>query len=375
MVVIGGGLLVGLSESYSAVMAARYVNGIAVGLVLPLTFALGSEQIVKSMRGMVISSLDTMCVTLGVFLQILYANIWTADIDSGFDELQLLGCLNILWGFIGFVIAFVLQKESPIYYLARGQEEMAIDVIRRLQIPYIITQETYEQLEEHKRYLAESKEMSWAKSLKKGAPALLKLCIYRAFAALTFCYLSNFAFSYATSVAEPMQIWPGIVYGVLRYVAAFILMFFMDKAGRKGPMITGMLVCTVIAFVVAVLFDDSRNFFNVDYMAAAQYLLMCYQLFAIVSVISASVYLCEAFPLAIKSYYIAIVLVVEMLVHIIIICSRKHWIVFNVFEISEYFYVLGSLHLLFFFVAKFAMPETKLDTLREALKKFEKILN
>lgn len=362
-------------SSYDAIIASRYINGIAVGLVFPLTFVLVGEEVVKSMRGMNAAAVDTMSFGCGIFIQIIYSYTWTSGVEQSFSVTQMNGCLNILWGIIGFIIAFSLLKESPLYYLARGQEEKAIDVLRQLQRPYTITFETYEQLEEHKRYLAESKEKSFLQSAIMGLPALLKLCFYRSFMALSFSFFVNYAFTYACVATARLSIWPFYIYGLARWLGAMVFMFSLDSKGRKPSMTTGFLVCCCLAFTVAGIFDDKRNLVSYDYMNAVRYLLILYQLFASSAMASSSVYLSEAFPLAVKPYYISIVFIVEMLVHIIILCSKSKISVLNLFDMPDYFYALGSLSFAFFLVAIFAMPETKWNTLRECLAKFRKILN
>lgn len=354
-------------------MAARYINGAALGLVFPVTFVLMGEEVVKTMRGMNAAVIDSMGVKMGIFLQIIYSYLWP---DGSFDGAQMMGTLSIIWGFVSFMIAFSLQIESPIFYLVRGQEEMAIDTLRRLQRPFTVTHETYEQLMEHKRYIAESKETTFLQSARIGLPALAKLCFYRMFSAFSFSFYTYFAFMFASSVAYSADaIWPFYIYGFLAWIGSMITAFTLDSVGRKRSMNIGFFCCCGLAFAIAGIFHNPRNLKTVDSMTTVVYLLMAYQLFSGISTASSSAYLSEAFPLAVKQYYIAIVFIVEMSVHIIIISVRSEPWRYNVYDLPEYFYTVGGLSLVFFIVAIIAMPETKNDTLRECLAKFRKILN
>ncbi|XP_059216599.1 uncharacterized protein LOC106090115 [Stomoxys calcitrans] len=372
LVTISGILLIADSNSYSAMLAARYLNGIALGLVFPLTVVMISEESVKYMRGMNAAAMVSFCFSLGVFIQILYMYNW----QDMFDASQMMGTIETIWGISGFVLAFFLQLESPVFYLQRGQEEMAIDALRRLQRPFTITQETYEQLEEHKRYVAESTEVTLLQSALIGLPALIKLCFYRVFTTASYSFYSFFAFSYASSVVyEPDTFWPSLVYGLCAWLGPMVVMFTLDLKGRKPPMIVGFFFTCCIASTLGGLLNDSQNIRDKDVMTAVMYLLMAYQFFAGLSTASSAVYLTEAFPLAVKSFYVSIAFIVEMAVHIVIIAVRSEPWRSNVYDLSDYFYIVGALSLVFFALAIVAMPETKNDTLRECLKKFRKILN
>ncbi|KAI8121360.1 facilitated glucose transporter member 2, Solute carrier family 2 [Lucilia cuprina] len=374
MVTIGGILQVSDPNSYDSILASRYLNGIAVGLVFPMTFVLVGEEVVKNIRGMNAASVDTMCFSCGIFIQILYSVTWTAGIEDSFQSIQMCGVLNIIYGVIAFLMGSMLLIESPIFYLARGDEQMAIDSLRRLQRPFTITYETYEQLEEHKRYLAESKERSFLQNAIYGLPALLKLCFYRAFMALGFSYFVNFAFTYSSIATTQLQTYPFILYAFARWLGPLIVTFTMDSRGRKNPMIIGFLICTILAFTVGGIFNNKLNYIDADSMNAVKYILIFFQLFASISMTSCSVYLSEAFPLAVKPYYVAIVFIVEMLVQIICITSISSFIqVFS--HISDYFLTLGALLLVFLGVAIYVMPETKMYSLRECLPKFKKFNN
>ncbi|XP_065361049.1 uncharacterized protein LOC135954752 [Calliphora vicina] len=374
LVTIVGILQVSDPNSYEAIIASRYLNGIAVGLVFPMTFVLVGEEVVKQMRGMNAGSVDTMSFSCGIFIQIIYSVTWSTGVDDYFQSIQMSGVLNIIYGIIAFIMGAMLIIESPVLHLAHGEEQLAIDSLRRLQRPFTITYETYEQLEEHKRYLAENNERSFMQNAAYGIPALLKLCFYRSFSALGFSYFVNFAFTYSALVTTRLQIYPFILYAFARWLGPLIVSFTLDSRGRKSPMIVGFFVCTILAFTVGGIFDNKLNFIDFDYMNAVKYMLIIYQLFASMSMASSSAYLSEAFPLAVKPYYVAIVFIVEMLVHIIII-SCKDSLINIMLHVSDYFLTLGALSLVYLGVAVYVMPETKWCSLRECLPKLRNLNN
>ena len=372
---INGILQVADYDSSDAIVASRYLNGIALGLIFPLTFVMVGEECVKTIRGANAASIDTMSFSAGIFIQIIYSFSWSSGMNDSFPAIRMCGILNIVWGATALLISVFLIIESPLLYLTRNDEQGAIDALRRLQRPYTITYETYEQLEEHKRYLAESKERSLMENAIYGLPALLKLCFYRSFSALDISYFVNYAFTYSSMLTSQYDIWPFILYAIARWLGPLIVAFSLDTKGRRNPLIIGFLVCTVLAFTVGGIFDDFSNMNSGYYMSVVKYLLIIFQLFASMSMASSSAYLSEAFPLAVKQYFISIVFIVEMLVHIIILSSKNDHFILNILNISDYFLAVGGLSLVFFVFAIFAMPETKGLTLRECLIKFRGFKN
>ncbi|TMW53673.1 hypothetical protein DOY81_001218 [Sarcophaga bullata] len=375
LVVVSGILQVADYDSSDAIVGSRYLNGIALGLIFPLTFVMVGEECVKTIRGANAASIDTMSFSCGIFIQIIYGFTWSSGMNDTFPAIRMCGVLSIVWGAVSLLISAFLIIESPLLYLARDDEQAAIDALRRLQRPYTITYETYEQLEEHKRYLAESKERTFMENAIYGLPALLKLCFYRSFAALGISYFVNYTFTYSSLLTSQYDIWPFILYAMARWLGPLIVAFSLDTRGRRNPILIGFLVCTVLAFTVGGIFNDFSNIASGYYMSVVKYLLIVFQLFASMSMASSSAYLSEAFPLAVKPYYISIVFIVEMLVHIIILSSKNVNFVLNMLKISDYFLAVGGLSLVFLVFAIFAMPETKGLTLRECLMKFREFRN
>ncbi|XP_046808527.1 uncharacterized protein LOC124420280 [Lucilia cuprina] len=249
--------------------------------------------------------------------------------------------------------------ESPIFYLVREDERMALESLIALQKPHELTSETYEQLEEHKRYLAESKEKTFKENAIYGIPALLKLCFYRSFMTLGFSYLVNFAFAYSSLVTIELNSYSYIFYAFAKLLGPLIASFTLDSIGRKPTMIIGFFGSSILAFVVGVIFKNEINYTIIERMNSVKYVLIFFQLFSSLSMASSSAYLSEAFPLPVKRHYLTIVFIVEMLVHIIIGSNKQLFIVSNIFLISDYFLTLGSLSLVFLLMSVFVMPETK----------------
>ncbi|XP_037934641.1 hexose transporter HXT13-like isoform X2 [Teleopsis dalmanni] len=368
LVIIGGILFVSLPHELSGLISARYIDGIASGLLFAPLLVLAGEESVKSMRGMLASSVEAMSFALGIYLYLIFLSSWSSYTNSAFSLTEMLGVLSIVYGLLALTIAFFLYVESPVFYLVRNEENQAIDSLRRLQRPFVVTYETYQQLEEHKAYVAHNKEMSLGVSIVSGLPALLKLCMYRVLIALSYSYLTNVAFSIASIVSYTGEVWTYIIMGTLRWMGVLVSVFMIDSVGRKKPMLFGALICGGMAIGIGVLSDDYFiNWINKDRILTIIYLFFVFQFFVGVFIGPSSAYLSEAFPLAVKPFFIGIAFIVEMLVQIICVLAS------NYSDIPGFFYATASMFFVFFFVGLLTLPETKRDTLRDAQIKFRKL--
>ncbi|XP_017491713.1 PREDICTED: uncharacterized protein LOC108379869, partial [Rhagoletis zephyria] len=348
---------------------ARYLNGFAVGLVVVPTLVLIGEEVDSSKRGMAAALLEMGSFTIGIFLQIccIFAYSNSGAIPSfqyKFGSTELHGIFVIGFAVITFLLSYFLVIESPVYYLLHNDENQAIDCLHRLQRPFVVTQETYQQLEEHKRYIQDN---SFNSDLM--LPALLKMCLYRGLVSLSFSPLIILALLLSTLSYAGDDTWPYILFGVFLWLGSFIGAFLMDYIGRKKLMIIGALICGSMAIGAGVVYNDVINFMYSTKMGNLLILLFVMELFAGVFSSSSSAYLTEAFPLHLKTYYIALSYTVQMFVLIIITsCS------YDENSLGAYFITFGVFYVVACLLGLWCMPETRKLTLREARRKFAPVL-
>ncbi|XP_034656974.1 polyol transporter 5 isoform X1 [Drosophila subobscura] len=369
LVTIGGVVMGAIRANGGAVVAASYLDGIGNGLVFAPFVALAGEVSIPYMRGMVTASLEQMCFGIGIFLQIIYTSSWTYSYytsSGSFTAENLKGILSAIYGLLALGLGALMTIESPVITLAKGDEPGAIDALRRLQRPYTLTNDTYEQLAEHKRYLAHNKDISTSQSIMQALPAFLRLTYLRAMNALSISYfvivvlsvaiVSNYRGGSATG-------WL-VGFGICRWIGNFISTFIMESVGRKKPLLLGLLVCSCLAFAIG-------SKYSVYYgMSGVTILMLIFQVFAGMAFVSTSPYLSEAYPLGVKQHFIAFTFIAEMIVFIIV--SSAH---FNLYDGGNYFYVVGGFYLFGFLAGIFCLPETRLTTLRGAQEKFNGFIN
>ncbi|EDV96952.1 GH16561 [Drosophila grimshawi] len=360
LVIIGGIVLSTTRLNIQAIEASLYLNGIANGLAFAPTMALVGEVAVSYMRGPIAASIEQFSVITA----------WTTnDYYNDFTTQQMQGTLSAICGLIALIIAALLCIESPVIMLANGEEQKAIDALRRLQRPATVTNETFAQLDEHKRYLAQNKEMSTAQSIIQAFPAFVRLCYLRALNAMSLSALVFYAMFLTLSYSNIFgytYIWQYIVFGISRWLGTAISSFCMESAGRKKTILLGLVVSGGIAFGIANLISYYPRM-STDTLFS---LLCVYQLFAGIAFTSTSAYMSEAYPLGVKQHFIGSTYILEMLVFIIIGCVD-----YSLGGHKIFFYSVGGLSIFGFLMGIFCLPETRRTTLRESQDKFKGFLN
>ncbi|KAH8415518.1 hypothetical protein KR222_001632 [Zaprionus bogoriensis] len=361
LVLIGGIVRAATRYNLEAIEAALYLDGIANGLAFAPTLALIGEVSVPFMRGKLGGSIEQTCFMTGFFIQIVYVTAWGVSFSS-FTVDQLHGILSAIYGLIALIMTALLTIESPVIMLANGEEQQAIDALRRLQRPFTITNETYALLEEHKRYLAQNKDLSLMQSVLCALPAFLRISYLRILNAMslsvTVYYALLLSLRYNT---RSSYVWQFTVFGICRWLGATIVGMSLDSAGRKKPTLLGLLVVGGFSFGVASIVSD----YPYGPVTTIFPLLCIIQLFAGFAFVGTSAYLTEAYPLGVKQHFIGFTFIMELLVFIIIgaipFSLQGEPIFFYIFAV---FCVLGSL------LGIWCLPETRGCTLREAQDKF-----
>ncbi|KAH8262362.1 hypothetical protein KR026_000570 [Drosophila bipectinata] len=369
LVSIGGLVIACTKNNGDATVAGCYLDGIANGLVFAPFLALAGEVSVADMRGKIATNMEQIGYNTGFLLQIIYTSTWyysSYNINK-FTAENLKGAFSAIFGLIALLMGVLLTIESPVQLLANNDEQGAIDSLRRLQKPATLTDETYDQLAEHKRYLAHNKDLSVGQSISQALPTFVRLAYLRALNAMS---LSSFvaltlAFSaylhYGLNSAEGWY----LLFAFFRFIGACIPAFGVDSLGRKKLLLFGLLLSCAMGFAIGVQYNYTHGFHGVTILIVA------FAFFAGLAFTGTSAYLSEAYPLGVKQHFLAFTFIVEMLVYMIITLVD-----FNLYYGgSQFFYAIGSLYLVGFIVGCVSLPETRLMTLRGAQELFNRVKN
>ncbi|EDV96951.1 uncharacterized protein LOC6558829 [Drosophila grimshawi] len=365
LVVISGILFLSMPLQSNAIIAARYLDGFANGLIfVPMMTSVGELSVLET-RGVLAAAVEQLNHNFGILILLTYTAIWQSEWNVNILPDQIHGLLDILFGVVGLAMALTYCIESPVFLLLRRNEQAAVAALRHLQRPYVVTSETFLLLDEHKRYVAANRDLSWPQSIQRGLVPLLKVGTHRSLYALSLTPIVWRAlFEAGVQTAPHFHTWPYVVFGILRWGGCISVVFLMDTVGRKKPTLFGTFAGGVFAISFALVLDRGGS------MSSSLALLFCFQLFAGVAHAASSVYLTEAFPLAVKPYFVGTTYAIELLIGISF-CSY----VPTTAAICIYFYTLGGISLIFFLLGIFCLPETKLTTPMAAHLKIRKWFN
>ncbi|KAH8297862.1 hypothetical protein KR054_012274 [Drosophila jambulina] len=369
LVIIGGLVIACTRNNESGTIAACYLDGIANGLVFAPFVALAAEVSVAYKRGILVTSLEQVSFGVGILLQIIYTTSWSYSFYPSYNDFtaeNMKGVLSTIYGFLALILGSFMTIESPVLMLANNDEAGAIDALRRLQKPSVMTDETYEQLAEHKRYLAENKSMTLNQSISQAIPTLLRLGYLRALNAMS---LSSFVITTLTlsiylNYGLSSALGWYIAFAFCRWFGTLLTSFLSDSLGRKKPTLVGLLLAAAMAFAIG----GQYGFYN--HMSGVTIVLLLFAFFTGVAFTPSSAYISEAYPLGVKQHFISFTFIVEMFVFLIIqVCD------YNRSQGYNYFYILGGMYLGGFIIGCISFPETRLMTMRGAQEQFSRFLN
>lgn len=363
LVFIGGVLFSSVPENSEALLAARYLNGIAVGLGTVPFLVYASEIAADSYRGKCLC-MEQYYLSLGITVQMIYANFGTS---MNFSTCRLHGIVDILVAILA-MISLIYFVESPIDQIRQGNDGAAMDSLARLLRPEGNSAEIYDMLEERTAYVREQLDVSVAKSIYNGLVPLLKMILFRSMM-LAFCYSLPLNDAIRISLAEGHRNWVPAAAACCRGVGSIIVIFLMDHVDRKPASLISMAALGGLLIGFASLFQNLTDFGEIlAHKTTAVYIYMLMQLALGFFGPFTSVYAGEAFPLRVKPYFVGICVIVEQVLQIVLIYTEMS-------NFGTSLMAQGILILLVFFALCLSMPETRNVTLSEAQRRFRKVLN
>ncbi|XP_005186691.1 uncharacterized protein LOC101889937 [Musca domestica] len=363
IILFEGILFAGVPRDYDTLLAARYLNGIAIGLMAVPFLIHASEIAVDSYRGSCLMT-EQYSISFGIGIQMIYSSFWPATVD--FPANRFHGILDIVYSILTLVfISFF--TESPIDFIRKGDDMAALDCLARLQNPKIVNANTHARLEQQKYYYQEQNYATVEKCVKKSLVPLLKMLVFRS-ALLAFSYNLPLNITLKYSVLLNGDIWAGTVAGVCRIVGVFLAFIMVDHAPRKIPSTISAIILGGLLIGQGTLFKDIYNILNWRGINTAMALYIVIQAFGGFYSSYTSVYLAEAFPLKVKPYFMTFCVIMEAVIQIIFIQTIS-------LRIGNNLLIQGIITLVAGIAFFFVMPETKNSSLAEAQEGYSKLLN
>ncbi|TDG45062.1 hypothetical protein AWZ03_008487 [Drosophila navojoa] len=360
MLLIDGIIFVSTSE-YTSLLAARYVGGIGIGLITVAFIIHNSEITMKNSRGFW-CGVEQYGLALGIAIQV----ILDTSLDDGINSAH--GIFGIVFSLVA--TAFVaVSVESPIFYLRKNNEEQALTQLKIL-YAHSGNAEIYNAaLDEAKQYVSTATSQSSGALLAASVMPFIKMLFSRCLVPLTISLPLSYSMITSTVVADLAFNWPIIVWGLLRWFGTFFSMPLLDRVGRKFVSLLGLLCMAGLMLGMAGIYSDATRLISTYYMSQVCHLSMAFQFFAGLYIPCTSTYLGEAFPLKVKSFFIALIVCLEQVIHIIVIetCAMK----LNLFY--QYFLAVGIILVVGLIIFAVLMPETRGLSLRQATGRFNRV--
>ncbi|XP_055912425.1 uncharacterized protein LOC129946316 [Eupeodes corollae] len=361
LVVISGIFYITATQSTSAVISARYCDGIAFGLTLIPAIIAGSEQTVKRWRGFVLS-VEQFGLAIGALIKVI-----SMQNAHNYKEYSTHGVIALILGVGAVICTFVFTLESPVFLLLKDFEDEAVNALRRLQRPELVTHETYALLNETKALLQEDMARESSKNMSKSWIPMIKVVLFRCFVSMSISLPLTFTFLLATSLSSrngiPMAPY---VYLFMRLIGVIFSMFFLDTLGRRIPSSLSLFVGGGILLAAGWLASGFWNTANA-HIQPVVFLMLIYQILSGITAASSTCYLGEAFSVSVKPQFMLAAVITENVLQILVCC------LVSTHSISNFACVLGGSQFLYAIVFFFTMPETMQTTLREALKLFQRV--
>jgi MFS transporter, SP family, galactose:H+ symporter len=244
---VAGSLLCGFAGSPGALIVARVVLGLAIGIAsftAPLYLA---EVAPEHIRGAMVSLYQLM-ITIGIFVAFLsdlafsYSGNWR----------WMLGVIAVPG--VLFLVGVSLLPESPRWLLMRARKDEALDVLRRLRgDPAVVAREASDIEEQLKRpqlgWHLFMQNSNFRRSVVLGV--LLQLVQQLTGINVVMYYAPRIfqAMGYATAA----QMWFTAAVGLTNVLATFIAIAYVDRWGRKPILYAGFAVMAVGLGVVGTL--------------------------------------------------------------------------------------------------------------------------
>ncbi|XP_018785918.1 PREDICTED: uncharacterized protein LOC108967097 [Bactrocera latifrons] len=350
--------------STNTLIAARYLSGIAIGLTSVSFIMHASEIASEHSRGYCLC-LEQVGLVGGAYVQMLYTGYWGSDVD--FSPYCLQGIFCVVFGVIALLLTFT-SIDSPILHLRNGDEPVALNCIVRLYRPPIMTNEKQVIFNKLKTYVDMNESMSLRQCFMQSLVPLLRILPYRCMLSFIFALpiVDAFKWSEGVSTAGSLVNWPPSIYGILSSLGVMVTFATIEAIGRKAVSLFSLLCVGGMTIGVGIIFNETMALINSTKMATACSLLMIAQIFGGIFAPSTTVYLGEAFPLRLKRYFIAFVVLVQYMVDLIIVCTFT----FSPNNMFVYCLVTGLIICVACIIFAFTMPETRKNTLMEAQQQF-----
>lgn len=246
---VGNTVQISTMEAWYQLAIGRFICGLAVGSLSVLTPVYVSETVPKEIRGTLVS-IYQLFVTLGILTSYL-VNLGTSEVDNQSGSWRGALAIAYLWAII-LMIGMIMLPETPRYLLSKGRNEDALESLRFIagkkhrndpryvEAPYADILSSI-----HKEKELNLQATTWFSSFNPKQKILYRTLL--GFSLQMFQQLTgaNYFFYYGASIFKSVGISNSfvtqIILGVVNSVCTFPGLWFIERFGRRKPLIYGGL--------------------------------------------------------------------------------------------------------------------------------------
>lgn len=351
--------------NYNAMVAARYIGGIGIGIITVAFIIHNSEVAPNNERGKW-CAVEQSGLGLGIAVQVIMDSMWNPALPIGNNQVH--GIIGIVFAIVGITI-LILSVESPIFYLRQNDAKRANTCQWELLNKKANLEDCKVAFGENNLYVAEGTSETLIHELTVAMIPFFKMMLCRCLVAFSFSLpLTETIITSTIAWQGTMYSWPIIVWRLLRWFGTLVAFAIIDSIGRKFLSMLGLICMAGLMLGMAGIYSNLSPLNIQEEMKQVCQICMAFQIFAGMFVASTPAYLGEAFPLRIKSYLIAAIVIMEQLIHIIVIVTfGKNG------NFYQYFLGVGIVMVICFVILLVMLPETRNMTLRQAGHRFRRL--
>lgn len=326
---IGGILLIACFNIGSVVAVGRLISGLGHGIAYVATITHGAENVIKEMRGRLISSIHFIVYSSVFTLSLVM--MYSYPFPGGIRTEQMVGILAICFSLMGIAFTPCMTYESVTQLLYWNNERQALENMIKLRNESIITWNISNDLQEMKLMVAEDREKSRNITKDSNLRPLLLMLTVSVVTALSSNLILNTNLIEVTSKSfmgsrEPINETDpnstsiaAVILVTFRYASGIVMILFGDSFSRKK-----FLRLSAGLSALSLLLTHILSRYTLEYTNGVNWIpgvfAIAFQLFVGAGVEPMQhVLVSEAFSTAKKYWSIAFIAVTDSLIQIVII--------------------------------------------------------
>lgn len=244
-----------MSKEYTAIIAARCLAGLAHGIIYNATITHATENVVKEMRGMLLSSIN--CVIFsGVFLSSILVAYAANEYGEDEDITGVFGIIGLVITILSVACTIFLAYETLPFLLRRDNESAAIINLLKLRNESVMTPKLSHDLDEIKLMVGQDVRENRNVLTDGNASAMGKMIMLRVLAVMTNNFMINVTLVSMTALLfnwNNIEMAPTVLSGA-RFIGSLVPVFSTDFFRRKSHLAVSTVTSGLLLLILAIIF-------------------------------------------------------------------------------------------------------------------------